>query len=419
MFALEGLPQEDRQRLPLLAPLPPSEPIDLATLAETSSISLSEAEAMAKRVAMMSLIAFDEVNRTVSISEPVHAFLRSLQLRQGRAEANRRSRSTAVEGIIGISYRRDDGGLYAARLYDQLSEKFGFDRLFMDIAILPGEDWVQAIQRRIDEAAAWLVVIGPKWVHSVNSRGERSLDDSQDYVRMEIAAALERRIAVIPVLVAGAAMPRSEELPTELRELARRQAIALDSSNFNQGVEELIYALEHIDAPPSLTIPPAEVSVDESGLRPASSSRIEFVEKREFGRRRSRRRLIFTIVAAAALVPTALVAVALLGVKLPYLSTLGPVPTAEKPNDAAMGIFELAEAYYFGRGVPRDYNRATELYEQAALEGSAAAENALGRMYESGVGVPRDLALATQWYKRAASKGQPDAKAALARLEAK
>jgi TPR repeat protein len=84
-----------------------------------------------------------------------------------------------------------------------------------------------------------------------------------------------------------------------------------------------------------------------------------------------------------------------------------------------MAIFESAEAYYFGRGVQRHYTKATELYERAALEGSADAENALGRMYESGIGVPSDLALATEWYKRAASKGQLEAKAALARLEVK
>jgi len=245
MFALEGLPQEDRLRLPMLAVLPPSRPVDLATFAENSGIGLLEGEAMARRVAAMSLIAFDDVNQTVSISPPVHAFLRSLQLRQDRAEANRRSSSGKVEGIIGISYRRDDAAAHAGRLYDRLSQRFGFDCVFLDVdAILPGENFVQATRRRMDGATAWLVVMGPNWARSVSSRGERRLDDPDDFVRIEVATALERDIPVIPVLVAGATMPRSEELPPDLQGLVHRQAIALDDSGFHQGVDQLIYALE-------------------------------------------------------------------------------------------------------------------------------------------------------------------------------
>ena len=245
MFALEGLPQEDRLRLPMLAVLPPSRPVDLATFAENSGIGLLEGEAMARRVAAMSLIAFDDVNQTVSISPPVHAFLRSLQLRQDRAEANRRSSSGKVEGIIGISYRRDDAAAHAGRLYDRLSQRFGFDCVFLDVdAILPGENFVQATRRRMDGATARLVVMGPNWARSVSSRGERRLDDPDDFVRIEVATALERDIPVIPVLVAGATMPRSEELPPDLQGLVHRQAIALDDSGFHQGVDQLIYALE-------------------------------------------------------------------------------------------------------------------------------------------------------------------------------
>src|SRR5262249_5477897 len=158
---------------------------------------------------------------------PVRAFLRSLQLRQDRADANRRSRSRVAEGIIGISYRRDDVGAHAGRLYDRLTQRFGFDRVFMDVdAILPGADFVQAIQDRIDKAAAWLVLIGPNWAQSKNSRGERRLDDPNDFVRVEVATALERDIRVVPVLLEGAGMPRSDELPPELQALVRRNAIA-------------------------------------------------------------------------------------------------------------------------------------------------------------------------------------------------
>ena len=420
MFSLEGLPQEDRLRLPMLASLPPSQSIDLATFAETTGIGLSEAEGMAKRVAATSLIAFDDTNRAVSISAPVRAFLRSLQLRQDRVEANRRSRSMAVENTIGISYRRDDAAAYAGRVYDRLCQQFGFDRVFMDVdAILPGEDFVHAIRRRIDEAAAWLVLIGPNWAYSTNSQGERRLDDPDDFVRIELAAALERAIPVIPVLVAGAAMPRGEELPPELQGLVRRQAITLDHSDFNQGVDRLIYALEHLVAHPKRNTQSTEVSSDRAALGPAPSTEDQFAEKRE-PPRWSRRRLRLTIGAVAAL---ALVPVALLGLQFHRTMTqpVDAVPAAglATPNELATAIFENAEAYYFGRGVQQNYTVAAALYKEAAREGSAPAENALGRMYESGIGVQKDLNQAVQYYKRAASQGSLDAKAAIDRLDVK
>jgi hypothetical protein len=366
MSTLEGLPQEDRQRLPMLASLPASQPIDLATFATNSGIELLAGEAMARRMAAMSLISFDNESQTVTIDPLVHAFLRSLQLRQGRAEANRRSRTRALlKGVIGISYRRDDSAGLAGRLYDRLSEQFGFDRVFMDVdAILPGEDFREAIRRRIYEAAAWLVVMGPSWAQSVNSRGERLLDDPGDFVRIEIATALERGIVVIPVLVDGAAMPRSEELPADLRTLAYRNAIALDHGNFQQGVDKLIYALERLDAE-RLPHPTAEK------------------QKHQDRRRRGLMWAAGTVGVAAAL--------------------LGVLQTTNQLTSPA-AIFERTKAY---------------VYERAAAGGYASAQYALGRMYENGVGVPKDLARAIEYYKKAAGQGYPNANVALDRLKAR
>jgi hypothetical protein len=329
MSALEGLPPEDRLRLPLLASLPPSRPVDLVTVAKESNIGLSEGEAMARRVAAVSLIDFDDANRTVTISPLIHAFLRSLQLRQDRAEANRRSGSRVVKGVIGISYRRDDAAAMAGRLYDRLGQRFGPDRVFMDDAIPPGEDFVRAIRRRIDGAAAWLVLIGPNWASSVNSRGERRLDDPDDFVRIEIAAALEHGIPVIPVLLDGAAMPRSEELPPELQRLVRRHAAALDHRGFEQGVDKLIHALEQV-----------------------SSGKMQEVRSR-------RRRLVAWAVGATWV---ALTLVMLIWVGYP-------------PVDNALGrMFES------GIVVPKNLDRAIEYYKRAAGKGDLEAKAALARL---------------------------------------
>ncbi len=57
-----------------------------------------------------------------------------------------------------------------------------------------------------------------------DEHGRRRLDDPEDIVRLEIEAALTRKVRVIPVLVNGAAMPRSTDLPPGLQDLAGRQA---------------------------------------------------------------------------------------------------------------------------------------------------------------------------------------------------
>jgi len=49
------------------------------------------------------------------------------------------------------------------------------------------------------------------------SSGTRRLDDPNDFVRLEVASALARNIAVIPVLVHDAKMPHPDQLPDNLK----------------------------------------------------------------------------------------------------------------------------------------------------------------------------------------------------------
>jgi hypothetical protein len=66
-------------------------------------------------------------------------------------------------------------------------------------------------------------------------------------VRIEIEAALQRGIRVIPVLVDGAMMPRREDLPDSLQKLRRRQAIEISHSRFDSDVKRLTHALSLIE----------------------------------------------------------------------------------------------------------------------------------------------------------------------------
>src|SRR5215471_10809896 len=133
-----------------------------------------------------------------------------------------------------ISYRRRDSQWVAGRLYDRLAEVIGRDHLFFDVSdIEPGEDFVSRIREIVGRCDVLLAVIGPNWATITDDVGRRRLDNSGDLIRIEIAAALERNIRVIPILVDGASMPEEHQLPSELAPLARRNAHDVSFARFH------------------------------------------------------------------------------------------------------------------------------------------------------------------------------------------
>jgi len=145
-----------------------------------------------------------------------------------------------MEPRIFISYRREDAAGDAGRLADHLYRRFGADRVFLDIdAINPGIDFVDALHASLQQTAAILVVVGPRWITLRDAQGTRRLDDDKDFVRLEVEAALGRRIPVVPVLVQGATMPRRDELPPSLAAFATRQAAVIDHAEFHDDAERL------------------------------------------------------------------------------------------------------------------------------------------------------------------------------------
>ena len=63
-------------------------------------------------------------------------------------------------------------------------------------------------------------------------------------MRIEIATALKRDIRVIPVLVDGASMPPSGDLPDDLQALVRRNALQLSHDRFRTDAERLASAVD-------------------------------------------------------------------------------------------------------------------------------------------------------------------------------
>ena len=146
---------------------------------------------------------------------------------------------------IFISYRREDSAGYAGRLHEELAERFGAGEVFRDVDTLrAGQDFDEAIRRRLEQCNACVVMIGPGWLKAQNAAGQRRLGSAGDYVTMEIAAALGKPdVAVVPVLVGGATMPSPAELPEPLRPLARRHALTARDETWEADMDRLAAVL--------------------------------------------------------------------------------------------------------------------------------------------------------------------------------
>jgi TonB family protein len=150
-------------------------------------------------------------------------------------------------GAIFVSYRRSDSQGEAGRLFDDLVKHFGERMVFMDVAgIEAGRDFRKAIEESVAQCGALLVVMGPEWLNAKDESGARRLDDPADFVRIETGSALRRDIPVIPVLVHGASMPRPEQLPEGIKDLAYRNCIELTHARWKSDIQLLVEALRRV-----------------------------------------------------------------------------------------------------------------------------------------------------------------------------
>lgn len=147
---------------------------------------------------------------------------------------------------IFISYRRGDSADVTGRIYDRLIQHYGQASIIKDIASIPlGVDLGEYVDRMVGTCDVLIAIIGSGWLEATDSEGKRRLDNSRDFVRIQLESALNRGIPVIPVLVQNATIPSEEVLPVGLRNLTRHNAISVrPDPDFHRDINRLIAGLD-------------------------------------------------------------------------------------------------------------------------------------------------------------------------------
>jgi hypothetical protein len=146
-----------------------------------------------------------------------------------------------------ICYRRDDSAGYAGRIHDRLAHELGREHLFMDVDAIPfGMNFVKILRDEVAKCGVLLTVMGPKWGDVCDEDGSRRLDNSNDFVRIEIATALRRNIPVIPILLDGAKVPKADRLPKDLEEFAQHNGLDVRHASFHIDMDKLVKALRSL-----------------------------------------------------------------------------------------------------------------------------------------------------------------------------
>lgn len=146
-----------------------------------------------------------------------------------------------------VSYRRSDAPAAAGRIANDLAEHFGTRRVFLDIAgIAPSHAWDRTIEGALAGCRAGIVVIGRHWLQRGPNGEPPRLHRDGDVVRAEIAALLNARKPVFPLLVEGAQLPEQHDLPPDLAGLLRFQAVSIGNGDWAATTALLVREIETI-----------------------------------------------------------------------------------------------------------------------------------------------------------------------------
>ncbi|MGX7827801.1 TIR domain-containing protein [Actinokineospora sp. 24-640] len=127
---------------------------------------------------------------------------------------------------------------------DRLRWHFGAGAVFLDTGMRAATRYPDELRERLAGSELVVAVIHREWLADLRDR-----EGELDWVRHELATALEQGKPVLPVLLADARLPESGELPPELAELAKCQAHAVRFGQWEHDIGTLLAVIEgHVAA---------------------------------------------------------------------------------------------------------------------------------------------------------------------------
>ena len=111
---------------------------------------------------------------------------------------------------IFISYRRSDSSDVTGRIYDRLVQHFGRENVFKDVDSIPlGVDFRSHLADSVGRCGVLLAVVGTRWMVRRAVTDDASLEDTRDFVRIEIESALEWHVPIYRFLSKARRCPGS------------------------------------------------------------------------------------------------------------------------------------------------------------------------------------------------------------------
>ena len=152
----------------------------------------------------------------------------------------------ASRGRIFISYRREDAPADARGLCERLGRAFGASNVFMDVdSLMAGERFERVLDQALERSDVLIAVIGSRWLALLE---EYEQQGRRDYVREEIAGALQKDMVVVPVLIGREGsvpvLPSAKNLPENIRDLVAYQKISIAHETFRRDSDDLVTELK-------------------------------------------------------------------------------------------------------------------------------------------------------------------------------
>lgn len=189
---------------------------------------------------------FDKINVDMLLEEIRH----SSKPKSSPAPVRSLSVTSASGPGVFLSYRRSEAESIAQTLFYCLIAQVERIRLFRDKDTLqPGMVFSEVIDRTIESCDIVVVLIGKTWLTVKDKNGLPRLEDETDWVRLEISAALRHKKVIVPCLINGARIPSSDQLPTELKQMASFHGIKISRDTLERDVQPLIARLKKFRCP--------------------------------------------------------------------------------------------------------------------------------------------------------------------------